>query len=189
MCGRYYVEDDLMDEIRPLVQHEGKDLRIQKSSDIFPSEKTTIIGGTRDELYAFDMKWGMPSVRKGQLLINARAETVMEKQSFSEAVQKYRCVIPASGFYEWTKEKQKVSFACDKKSAIYMAGCYKKTADVWTFVIITAAANENVLPFHDRMPLILTADEVRNWILDTSYTKEYLGRPVMSELMPIVIGK
>lgn len=43
MCGRYYVEDDLMDEIRPLIQHEGKDLRIQKSSDIFPSEKATIM--------------------------------------------------------------------------------------------------------------------------------------------------
>jgi putative SOS response-associated peptidase YedK len=63
---------------------------------------------------------------------------------------------------------------------------YKKTADVWTFVIITAAANESVLPFHDRMPLILTADEIKNWILDTSYTNEYLMRPVKPNLTSMV---
>ena len=56
-------------------------------------------------------------------------------------------------------------------------------------MIITAAANENVLLFHDRRPLILTADEIRNWMLDVSYTRKYLSRPVMSDLRSVMRGK
>ena len=82
------------------------------SRDIYPSmEAPVILKNEGEGLKAASMAWGFPGREKKQLLINARAETALERPSFSRAVSHRRCVIPARWFYEWNPEKEKADFS------------------------------------------------------------------------------
>ena len=128
------------------------------------------------------MHWGLiphwaadPSI--GNLMINARAETLTELPSFKSLVNGGRCIIPADGFYEWRKEgKRKVPMWVHLKSKepFAFAGLW----DVWrkpdgkrveSFTIITTEPNELLRPIHNRMPVILDRDNEEQW-LDSSRT-------------------
>jgi putative SOS response-associated peptidase YedK len=122
--------------------------------------------------------WGLiPSFNKDpkvyKPLINARAETLGEKPSFKKAFQYRRCVIPASGFYEWQKVK-------DGKQPWYFCHsnpeknfCFAGIWDIWhgpdgeqvnSFAIITTAANQLVNKIHPRMPVILSEECLLQWL-------------------------
>ena len=145
------------------------------------------------------MHWGLiphwaadPSI--GNRMINARGETLTELASFKLLVDRYRCIIPADGFYEWRKEgKRKVPMWVHLKSKepFAFAGLW----DVWrkpdgkrvgSFTIITTEPNELVRPIHNRMPVILQPEDEEQW-LDTSrtpFTKaKSLLKPYPEELM------
>lgn len=64
-------------------------------------------------------RWGFEGFKKGQLMVNARVETVEEKKSFSKAFRETRCVFPLSGFYEWDSEKRKMLFT-SRKSDVFI---------------------------------------------------------------------
>ena len=123
----------------------------------------------------------------GSKLINARAETLTEKPSFKHAFRARRCLIPATGFYEWKKERKP---GRDKAGRSDMAGhvattpynigmktgepfCFAGLWDQWispdgevvrSFTIITTSPNELVAPIHDRMPVILHRADEQRWI-------------------------
>ncbi len=137
----------------------GREISL-RTGDIHPSETATILNSTGRELTAEDMVWGFPGYRGSGLLINARAETITEKYAFKDSVRSRRCVIPAKGFYEWNRNKEMYHFE-DPGSALFMAGCFDPQN---RFVIITTAANESVMPVHDRMPLLLAEDEIEIWL-------------------------
>ena len=113
-------------------------------------------------------RWGLvPSWAKdpriGYKMINARAETILEKPAFRQAFSKQRCLVPADGFYEWQKRgKQKVPYRiCLKESPLFaMAGIWESWKDaegrpLHSFSILTTGANALVAPIHPRMPVIL----------------------------------
>jgi putative SOS response-associated peptidase YedK len=104
--------------------------------------------------------WGFPGFMDKQLVINARSESAMEKKMFCDAVERRRIVIPAAGFYEWNRQKEKSTFTRKDSSVLYMAGIYRRYEDGDRFAILTTAANESMEPVHDRMPLILDKDEI-----------------------------
>ena len=95
---------------------------------------------------------------------------------FCDAVEHRRIVIPAAGFYEWNKQKEKSTFTRKDSSVLYMAGIYSRYDDEDRFVILTTAANESMEPVHDRMPLILDKDEILPWLTDRSKTEAFLGK-------------
>ena len=105
--------------------------------------------------------------------INARAETVGGLPTFSNSFRNRRCIIPATGFYEWCAEgKKKVPHRFRLKSGEVMwpsPGCGsewsgpKRGRELITCCVITTAANELVKPFHDRMPAILAPDDYETW--------------------------
>ena len=114
-------------------------------------------------------KWGLiPKWAKddsiGSKLINAHAETLSEKPSFREAFRSRRCIVPASGFYEWQKAtkggKQPFYFYLKEKEVFGFAGLWEEWLDketgeaVETCTIITTEANKVLKPVHDRMPVI-----------------------------------
>lgn len=98
-----------------------------------------------------------------KLLINARTETAATRSAFSYAIRSRRCVIPVSGFYEYTPDKEKVSFFREEEKVIYLAGC-ARWADGWCFVILTTSPNDDVKKVHDRMPVMLRKEDVRKWV-------------------------
>ena len=179
MCGRYYVDDETAREIEKLVRELDRKRKIERTGDVFPSQNAMIIKREGNHLAAEQMKWGFPGFEKGKLLINARAESALERRTFQDSVQHRRCIIPAKGFYEWDKSKEKFSFERYDSPVLFMAGCYNQY-DQDRFVILTTDANPSVSPVHDRMPLILEPDELESWVLDDGATEFILHKtPVM----------
>ena len=83
MCGRYYVDDETAREIEKLVRDLDRKLQIERTGDVFPAQNATIIKGQEHHLAAEQMRWGFPGFEKGKLLINARAESALERRDLS----------------------------------------------------------------------------------------------------------
>ncbi|MDP2721801.1 MAG: SOS response-associated peptidase, partial [Bacteroidales bacterium] len=123
-------------------------------------------------------KWGLvpfwaKDPKIGNKLINTRAETILEKPSFKAAFTRRRCLIPANGFFEWKKEKQKTPFRIFLKNEdlFAMAGLWETWQDsknkvLHTFSIITTAPNPLMKTIHDRMPVILTREHEKVWLTE-----------------------
>ena len=141
MCGRFYVDEGTAREIERVIR--GVDLRMQKmrTGDIYPSQSAGILtchsrqknplpAGSATEnspaLELTEMHWGFPQYQKKGLLINARAETALERKTFRESVLHRRCVIPARHFYEWDFDKNKVTFFREDRPVLFMAGFYNR---------------------------------------------------------------
>lgn len=122
------------------------------------------------------MAWGFPSYQGKGLMINARAETANERPMFRESVKNRRCVVPAKHFYEWDREKNKVTFKSREGDALYMAGMFDHFQGEDRFVIITTEANESMRKVHDRMPLLLEESEVAGWLRNDKSTEEFLRK-------------
>lgn len=110
LCGRYYVDFQVSEEIEKMVPGYDRKLIAGASGDIRPSEKAPVILARGEELSVEEMLWGFPGFQGNGLIINARAEGVLEKAFFRDCVRNCRCIIPARGFYEWNRAKLPVYF-------------------------------------------------------------------------------
>ncbi|MFQ5433740.1 MAG: SOS response-associated peptidase [Anaerolineae bacterium] len=123
------------------------------------------------------LTWGLvPSWAKepkmGSRLINARSETVAEKPSFRAAFKRRRCLIPASGFYEWQKvngRKQPMFIQAEDGRPLAFAGLWEfwQSGDgsvIESCTILTTRPNELMAPIHNRMPVIIAADDFDDWL-------------------------
>lgn len=111
MCGRFYVDETTAKELERIIRNVNLRMRNIHFGDIYPSQTAGILAGDVSGLDLKEMNWGFPQYQKKGLLINARAETVLERKMFRESVLHRRCVIPAKHFYEWDASKNKVSFS------------------------------------------------------------------------------
>lgn len=183
MCGRFYVDDEMAIEIEKLVRNIDRDInRKSENLDIYPSNEALILSGASKETVVSRMKWGFPSFKGNGLIINARSEGVLEKRMFSKSVLERRCLIPARGFYEWDKSKNKVTFQRPDKDILYMAGIWKEYENIKQFVILTTEANNSMREVHSRMPLILEKSEIDPWLFDNK-AMEFLLHKTPLELI------
>lgn len=174
MCGRFVINIPLDVFLKYFGLREVGD--IAPCYNVPPSRPVPVIRESADGSRCLTtMRWGLiPSWAKeaGEGLINARSETAHEKPSFRSALRQRRCIIPASGFYEWTK-------VGGKKVPHYVRmsdGTPMPFAGLWeawrspegqvleTCAILTTAANATVATIHDRMPVILRPDEFGLWL-------------------------
>lgn len=169
MCGRYYINDDLVNEIEKIVRRVNN--KLYHKGDVYPTNTIPVIHGSKEfkSIELSNMTWGFPKSKEKGLIINARCETVKEKITFSDSALERRCIIPASGFYEWDKEKNKVRFEREDKNILYIAGIWKFYEGAKRFVILTTQADEFVRDVHDRMPVVLEQEEIENWIFDNNF--------------------
>jgi len=202
MCGRYLIDDEAYADILQIL-HDLKAAKDRVYSEnipagelikgeVFPTNVAPVI--ENGEIVA--VKWGFPHWKNTGVIINARSETALEKRMFGKPLRERRCVIPSSGFYEWgdgsdlghggrssgRKRKNKYLFRRPGEHSLYMAGMVGTFHDAFgdeynAFTILTTAANENVAPIHDRMPVILASDEVDLWINDNGFMEFVLHRP------------
>ncbi len=133
-------------------------------------------------------RWGLvPSWAKdmkiGARLINARSETAAEKPAFRAAFRSRRCLIPASGFYEWKRRgdaKQPYFFAPAGDDLMSFAGLWERwdggDGTVESCTILTTGPNELMEPIHNRMPVIVTPDDYDLWLDTGSRDMEHLER-------------
>ncbi len=129
------------------------------------------------------MRWGLVPVwwkkplKEVPATFNARAETVAEKPMFRDAFKRRRCIIPASGFFEWTGGKgEKVPHlftAADGAPVLAFAGLWDRWTDpvsgdeVLSATIIVSGASAWMEPYHDRMPVLLGAEDFDSWLVGT----------------------
>ena len=108
MCGRYSLTSD-MDELQLRFGFRAGDLRHTPRYNIAPTQEVLTVTNNGEENHGQFMKWGLipfwaKDPKIGSRMINARAETVVEKHSYRKAFQERRCLVLADGFYEWRKE-------------------------------------------------------------------------------------
>lgn len=176
MCGRYYVDDDVLDDMEELVEDVQHSVDNLAAHDVHPGEMAPVLNNGSSGLLIENMKWGFPQYREKGLIINARSETALDKKMFRESVLYRRCVIPARHFYEWDAEKNKASFQQENGRLLYMAGFYHMVQNEVCFAILTTQANSSVSPVHKRMPLILEKEEVKNWVCDVKTVQQMLHK-------------
>ena len=174
MCGRYYIEiddaelSDICDEVQKNAEMEQLSIESIKTGEIFPTNIVPIQVGDHDYRA---MRWGFDRFDgKGQI-INAKSETALSKPLFAKSMRNYRCIVPASKYFEWQKldnKKIKHEFYLPEK-ILYIAGCYRLEAGsaVPSFVILTRAASDSISVIHDRMPVILPKSRVHEWLYES----------------------
>ena len=170
MCGRYYLAPDALEDVLQYCDQKQNRIPDWKAKDIHPTEAAPVLAADRAGSIEMQLQhWGFSSLDGKGVIFNARAETVLEKRVFAESVWERRAAIPASSFYEWDAAKQKWTFRRKDGTTLFLGGFWKAEHDADRFVILTTKPNKSMKPIHDRMPLILEADEVRSWILTDGY--------------------
>ena len=177
MCGRYFWNDDAEDEFLEDFPDLASVVRRLRAGDYTPGMSApALAAGTGSGVCMEPLLWGFPGFDKGRLLINARAESVKDRPTFADSFAGRRCALPAAGFYEWDKKKEKVIFTIPDRPILYLAGIYRPYGDENRFVVLTREANASMEPVHDRMPLILSGDEVLPWVSDAAKAGEILTK-------------
>lgn len=169
MCGRYQFSTGEYKEFQHIVRDaqrrssgQHNELNFPMAGDIAPTDEAPVLVASGSKVVAEFQRWGIPGWRGG-LMINARAETVCEKPMFRRSIAAQRCVVPATGYYEWDKEKHKYFFQIPGKP-LYLAGIFDNVEGVNCFVVLTTKPNTTVHDIHDRMPLLLSSEQIRPWL-------------------------
>ena len=179
MCGRYCYSERTANEVEDEL-HLSRGALATRYGDITPGMVTLGIiwnKGRGDDIVLSELFWGILS-REKKLIINARAESVAEKSMFAESIRSRRCILPAAGFYEWDRDKTKFMFKRTDEKPIYLAGFYDLSENRDSFVILTTAANASMKPVHDRMPVMIDKENVRDYLGDSSAAMEMLKEPM-----------
>jgi putative SOS response-associated peptidase YedK len=175
MCGRYSLicTDDLGNRFRVYEPTIGCRSRF----NVAPSQVMPVVV-QREHAELVPMEWGLVphwarDLAAARRPINARAETLTERPMFRGLLRHNRCLVPASGFYEWKRDgtgrKQPYYLRLKDAGLFAFAGLY----DVWhdmdgsalaTYTLVTTVANEVVSPLHDRMPVILRREDEEGWV-------------------------
>ncbi len=181
MCCRYLFSDAPADaRVKKIISMMERDYPGQyKTGEIFPGDAAAAILGENGRLRHAPAVFGFPGGQKSRLLLNARVETAAEKPTFAEALRLRRAILPADGFYEWSRgeDKTKYLFTLNGGRTLYLCGLYGIFDGSVRFVILTRPANGSMRPVHDRMPVIARADEVRPYLTDLAAAKEILAGP------------
>jgi len=183
MCGRYSVDlrwDDVAKLYDLSKQGPLPQWNFQPSYNVCPTDAVPVIVPNFDGRQLILMRWGLvpgwwsKSLKELRLAtFNARAETVVEKPFFRDAFKRSRCLIPASGYYEWqdTPEgKQPYYFTRRDGQLITFAGLYDTWYDktenksIRSCAMVIAEPNKLVAEVHDRMPVILERDQFDTWM-------------------------
>ena len=170
MCGRYLFSADIKDpKMAALInimerRYPGR----YKTGEIFPGDCAPAIIERHGYIVPVPAIFGFPGFKNGALLINARSETAGEKAAFAEGMRERRMIIPASGFYEWSRDglKTKYLFTVSGRPALYLCGIYRIIGGEYRFVILTREANASMAETHSRMPVIVQDSEVRAYLTD-----------------------
>lgn len=170
MCGRFFLDTDPRD----IMEHYNApppDLFTARYN-IAPTTPILAFNQGRFDLY----RWGLvpawaKDVSIGNRMFNARAETVAEKPSFRNAYRRRRCLVPASGFYEWRSENgRKQPYLCHIDRQLFsMAGIWEHWQDgdgneLQSCAILTTQAKGRMQELHERMPVYIAPVDYATWL-------------------------
>ncbi|MDD2331679.1 MAG: SOS response-associated peptidase [Candidatus Cloacimonetes bacterium] len=176
MCGRF-AQVIVHEQLKKLIDEleiKNHDQQMEVNFNLAPTQALgAVISKHQQHLLTF-FRWGLiPSWSKeipSFALINVRSDTILQKPSFKNGLQYRRCLIPATGFFEWKKpEKQPYFIHSTSAEFFYFAGIYDHYtagdgSEIPSCAIITTEANGIMKPIHERMPVILSPQEIPTWL-------------------------
>lgn len=176
MCGRYTLMTDeeyadiskIIEDVQKKLDREQPEMAL-KTGEIFPTNLAPILTSAAGTVSAEAAVWGFPHFKGSGVIINARSETAGEKPMFQKSMYTSRCVVPTTGFFEWDKAKTKYLFNLPEQKSLYLAGLLGTFASEKRYVILTADANRSMSAIHNRMPVILTPEQIAPWLTETDY--------------------
>lgn len=186
MCTRFFIEKDEL-VFQPIIKEVeqsplynkflvNKGQKIITSGEIHPTDIVPVLAPDKNgNQFALPMKWGF-HLADGTPIFNARSETAAIKPFFQEDWKRHRCIIPASYYFEWQHVKDEYGNSIKGKNVIkyaiqpvgssitWLCGLYRIENGYPYFVILTREPVGDLCQIHDRMPLILPKDDIKNWI-------------------------
>lgn len=180
MCGRYALWDvEELDRTFPLV--EDLQPKVTPRYNAAPGQFLPVVTNKGIELMHWGLipKWAKEPKSMGYSLINARAETLLEKPMYKNLLKTNRCLIPANGFFEWKLEdkiKTPQYISLKKRKIFTFAGLWDEWKDaegkaLRSYTIITCEPNSFISQIHNRMPVILSKSEEKTWLSDQEISK------------------
>ena len=204
MCGRF-TQNYSWEQVYKFLNLFGTPRNLRPRYNIAPTTSVDVVRlNAEGKRELVSMRWGLvpffwkKSLKEVPATFNARAETVAEKPIFREAFKRRRCIIPASGFFEWTGEKgdktPHLFSAADGSPILAFAGLWDRWTDPETkeellsCTIIVSGASAWMTVYHDRMPVLLQARDFDAW-LDGSLGPEALRPAAESTLREWTVSK
>lgn len=204
MCGRKFSHEELTwaeyRDILAIVQPPPNS-NFQPNYNICPTQMVPVCVSRDGSRSLEPMHWGLvphwaKDTKFAANMINARAETLTEKPSFKPLLDKNRCIIMVSGFYEWQRtEKTKTPYKVERsdQQPMLLAGLWthNERLDIDSYAVITTAAPESFTPIHDRAPAILEQADIDTW-MDSSWeaaqnlAKTYQGELITTRISSLV---
>lgn len=196
MCGRFAITlpDDAMAALFDATP--ANDLPGVPNYNVCPTTQIHTVTSEDGHRRLRPMRWGFipqwyKSPTDGPLLINARAETIAEKPAFRAAAREHRCLIPASGFYEWTKDADGKRLPWyiypAQGDALAFAGVWqvweKGDEPLTTCAIVTTDANKAMSGIHHRMPVVLSSSDWPLWLGEEGKGAATLMRPAPEDAL------
>lgn len=206
MCGRFglFVTPEVLEEYFNLEHVEGA-AAPEPRYNLTPGQAVAVVREHEGRRRVHALQWGLipfwakdPTI--GRKLMNARLDSVATKPAFREAWQRRRCLIPASGFYEWSEPRggrKRPHFIRPVGEPLFaLAGLWERwrtpTGEkLDTCVIVTTDANAQLMQIHDRMPLLIPRDAQALWLDPKSSLEDVLKlaeRPPSLEAHPVGFG-
>ena len=178
MCGRYYIADNDQDAmlVAYIAEAQGRadrsGLKLVCHGEISPTNIVPIIAtsAAHRSIGAFPMVWGFKHPTRDLQVINTRSETATEKPLFCTSIQDRRCLIPATGYFEWKKErngkKTKYAFSSAVGDPLFIAGLYLRSSEmkIPCFSILTRDATGEIKNIHGRMPVLIPKSKIKEWL-------------------------
>jgi putative SOS response-associated peptidase YedK len=175
MCGRYLITS-APEAFRRLFGYPQQP-NFPPRYNVAPTQPVPVVRIAEGEREFALVRWGLipPWVkdpRQFSLLINARADSVLDKPAFRNAMRRRRCLVPADGFYEWRSDgsrKRPYLIRPRHGGPIAFAGLWESWTgpngeEMETAAIVTTAASRDIAHLHDRMPVMLAPDAFDLWL-------------------------
>ena len=194
MCTRYALEKNLP-ELMDIIEAASISQLAKKFvatharplitfGEVRPTDIVPVIApDSKGSRGVFPMQWGFLARDNKRTLFNARVETAGEKPTFKEAWLSHRCIIPASYYFEWehfkspdgkTQTGDKYAIQPKGCTLTWLCGLYRIEDGYPVFVVLTKAPTAELSRIHDRMPLMLPADRIDEWIDPSSKPEEVI---------------
>lgn len=180
MCGRYslFTEEENQEIMRIVKSIDNKyPQNNMKQGEIFPTNTAPILCLEQNQIKPELSVWGFPRFGAKGVIINARSESADSRPMFRKSLHTRRCVVPSTGFYEWSQNglKTKYRFNLPNDPALYMAGLFNEFNGENRFVILTTDANNSIADVHNRMPVILQKTMAEDWIMSEAFALSYIN--------------
>ena len=179
MCGRYALHAESEELIAAYaVQSDAATPRLEPRYNVAPTQEVPIVVAEGEARRLRLVRWGLvPAAwpapnQRGAPLINARAESLAARAVFRRPFERSRCLVPASGFYEWQRAggaRQPYYFTPAADEPLAFAGLHDRwqrgaAPPLPSCTIITVPAAAPVAALHDRMPALLSPAEWETWL-------------------------